>query len=331
MQTLELPTHLLAMPPYPWQQSEWSRLVTLAQTGKLAHALLVSAQPGLGIEQFAFAFAQYRMCMQPQGQQACRECKACKLMNAGTHPDLKFIVPEEKSEQLKVDQIREVNAFLAQTSQQGSWKVVVLAPAHAMNQSAANALLKNLEEPAQRTLFILVSAEAQKILATIRSRCHSVLIAAPDSETVLAWLQKNGLKDPAPLVQRLGTSPLLALDWHNNNRLQDQQKILSALCALNVGNSSSTALARDWGQHEPDAVLLAVSYWLEDEIRKFSVESPEAKQQTNLSLLFRFSDRLRQKRALLASSANINAGLLVDELIYDLMALARARNSARVA
>lgn len=319
---MEAPGQILAMPPYPWCHSEWTRLVELRRANKLPHAILVNGQPGLGIENFALALAQYILCAAPQGPQACTQCKSCKLLNAGSHPDLRVLTPEEKSEQIRVDQIRSANEFLAQTAQQGAWKVVVLAPAHAMNPSAANALLKNLEEPAQRTLFLLVSEAPYKVLATIRSRCRLVTIAPPDMESAVAWLQKNAVKDPQALIQRVGLSPLLALDWHNNNRMQDQHKIIGALKDLLSRKSTTATAVREWAQYPAKDVVIAMLFWVEELARKNSAEGGQSQA---LTLLFRFSDRLRQKRALLESSANVNPALLVDELAFDLMALARTK------
>ncbi|MDG4870023.1 DNA polymerase III subunit delta', partial [Guyparkeria sp. 1SP6A2] len=80
--------------------------------------------------------------------------------------------PEEGKRQIRIDPIREVNRFVSQTAQQGGYRVIVVSPAEAMNIAAANALLKSLEEPGEKTLFILLSDVPSRTLPTIRSRCQ---------------------------------------------------------------------------------------------------------------------------------------------------------------
>lgn len=312
----------VVLPPYPWQAAQWQQFTELFISNLMPHAFIVSAQSGLGIEKFALAMGQFVLCAKPNADQLCGSCKACLLLKAGSHPDLKIIVPEEKSDQLKVDQVREVNNFLAQTSQQGTWKVVILDPAHAMNPSAANALLKNLEEPAQKTLFILVTTQAQKILPTLRSRCRQFTISPADIELATTWLINKGVKNAQELLAYLGNYPLDVLDWYTNGRLNIQQKTISAVQMLLAGKLTAGALAKQCSDLAAEDFIVVLNHWLEDELRRASCEDED---KGGLTLLFRFSDRLRQKRALLESTANINATLVVDEIVLDLAALARVK------
>src|SRR5690606_18188179 len=143
---------ILPMPPYAWQQAQWADFHTRVRNNNIPHAFLLAGQEGFGAEGLAMAMGQYMLCLSPTDTLVCGKCKGCLLLDAGTHPDLLVVCPEEGGKQIKVDQIREVSRFVANTAQQGGYKIIVLQPAEAMNINAANALLKNLEEPAGKTI-----------------------------------------------------------------------------------------------------------------------------------------------------------------------------------
>lgn len=105
------------------------------------------------------------------------------LWKAGTHPDYFFITPLEESRAIKVDQIRDLSASLAQKPQHSEYQVVIIALAEEMNLAAANALLKTLEEPAGHVKIILISEQLSRVLPTVRSRCQIKRFAFIDELT----------------------------------------------------------------------------------------------------------------------------------------------------
>ncbi|MFG1488548.1 DNA polymerase III subunit delta', partial [Oceanospirillum sp. HFRX-1_2] len=139
--------------PFAWQQEYWNQLIGQHRSGRLPHALLLAGEEGIGKYHLARAMAAYLLCRQP-AETACGECASCALFHAGTHPDLMEVMPESEGKQIKIEQIRKLQTFANKTAQQGGFRVVVLQPADAMNINAANALLKNLEEPGNNVLFI---------------------------------------------------------------------------------------------------------------------------------------------------------------------------------
>ena len=159
------------MPPFSWQQNQWAHVLDNIHQGRLLHAYLLTSVEGVGTDMFALSFAYYLLCDAPVNGRSCGKCKSCNLLKAQSHPDLHRVHLLEKSSQIKVDQIRQVNEFTVMTPQQGGRKVVLLAQADAMNVNASNALLKSLEEPSGDTVFILVSTTSKGVLPTIRSRC----------------------------------------------------------------------------------------------------------------------------------------------------------------
>ena len=170
----------------PWQEQVFIDLNQLVQTGRLPHALLISGAHHIGKMQLARRWAWTLFCEQSEVA-FCGQCKTCHLLKAGTHPDFLCVSPESGKD-IRIDTIREITAKLNQTSQQGSKKICLISPAEAMNENAANALLKILEEPPANTFFILVTHSQQRLLPTIISRCHQLSLPIPHSETVKTWL-----------------------------------------------------------------------------------------------------------------------------------------------
>src|SRR3990167_3152229 len=126
----------------PWLQSSWDFLLERKKNKTLPHALLFTGNKGVGKYELSIAFSRYLLC---HTEQSCGQCHGCVLFSAGHHPDFFVLMPEEQG-QIKIDQIRQITEKLNYTAQQGSYRIVVIKEAHAMNTAAANALLKTLEE-----------------------------------------------------------------------------------------------------------------------------------------------------------------------------------------
>jgi DNA polymerase III subunit delta' len=186
----------------PWLQEPWQKLQARRASGQLAHALLLAAPAGLGKRSLAEALQASLLCetVQPDGM-ACGRCRSCQLRLAGSHADCLRIGLELRDDgklrsEITVDQIRGLCARFAQTSARGGWRIAIIDPADALNHSAANALLKTLEEPEPGAMMVLVADDPGKLPATIRSRCQRVLITPPGSTEALQWMVAQGV-DPA--------------------------------------------------------------------------------------------------------------------------------------
>lgn len=180
--------HSLNAVVYPWFDGQWQRVLKLFNDQRLPHALLLNGMPGIGKVRLAEAIAGYVMCHQPLHDKACGECRSCQLLNSSGHPDLYFLQPEAPGKAIKVDQVRQLTEFMHNTSQQGGYRVVLLEPAEAMNTSAANALLKTLEEPGRDTLLILITHQLGQVMPTIKSRCQRLDCHLPDTKVASSWL-----------------------------------------------------------------------------------------------------------------------------------------------
>ena len=160
-------TNALTSQQLPWHEAQRRQWQQQRRLDKIPHAVLLTGPAGLGKRQFAHYLAQTLVCTTTTGQAPCGQCRACRLMDMGSHPDSHVIAPEDTF--IKVDAIR---ALIHKTNLTAEhWQVFLIDQAEAMHSSAANALLKTLEEPAPNTMLVLSSAEPQQLPATIRSRC----------------------------------------------------------------------------------------------------------------------------------------------------------------
>lgn len=152
---------------------------------QMVHAWLFTGPPGSGRSSAAIAFAQALICP----NDGCANCNACKSVLNGAHPDVEIIRTEGLS--IKIDEIRELLARVAWAPSMGGWRVVVMEDADRLTEAAANALLKAIEEPAGRTVWLLCAPTLQDLLPTIRSRCRHLQLVTPPIAAVAQVLQNR--------------------------------------------------------------------------------------------------------------------------------------------
>ena len=219
---------------YPWLSGHWSFFMQRLEADRLAHALMIEGPAGSGKMNLASAMVARLLCREDQPR-ACGQCRSCKLLAGGAHPDCFELTPEQDSEVIKVDQIRGLIAKLNLTTSISARKVAYIHPAESMNGAAANALLKSLEEPAGNTVLILVSNNPARLPATIRSRCQSISVAQPDKQLVSDWLEKcsGRTKDVvSAALQAAGGSPLRASHYLDSPELEAYGRVQAGLATL---------------------------------------------------------------------------------------------------
>jgi DNA polymerase-3 subunit delta' len=219
----------------PWLALPLRRTLQTQQ----AHALLIHGPGGVGQFELALALAEGWLCEATDRaleDRPCGRCPSCKLNAAHSHPDLLVLVPEalreslgwdlgggegddageggkrKPSKEIRVEAVRAAISFATTTSARGRGKVVVVHPAERMNDVAASAFLKTLEEPAGAARFLLCSAAPDALLPTIRSRCQQVVLPVPPARDAEAWLARQGVADAAVLLAASGGQPQEALD-----------------------------------------------------------------------------------------------------------------------
>lgn len=209
----------------PWQQDaarQW-----LGAQDRFAHAWLIHGMPGIGQLELAWAGAASLLCEAPRAGLACGACEACRWFGMGNHPDFRCIrpdalslaeeggagrseVPKQASRDIRVDQIRSLLPWSSVASHRGGRRVILLYPAESLNAIAANALLKILEEPPGATVFLLVAHAPDRLLPTLVSRCRRLPLPVPPHDAALAWLEEQGVDQPAARLAAAGGAPLLA-------------------------------------------------------------------------------------------------------------------------
>jgi DNA polymerase-3 subunit delta' len=185
------------------RERETRLLADAARGGRLHHAWLITGPPGIGKATLAFRFARALLAGRLTPDLALDSSDPTfKRVAAGTHADLLVIDRrfDEKKKRLQgeivIDTVLEAGRFLRLTPGEGGWRVVIVDGAEAMNRNAANALLKLLEEPPARAIWLLVSHAPGRLLPTIRSRCRQ-LAMEPLPETVVRTLLADTARDPA--------------------------------------------------------------------------------------------------------------------------------------
>ncbi len=163
------------------------------ETQEMTHAWLFTGPPGSGRSSAAIAFAAALIC--PEG--GCGTCVDCRTAKAGGHADVEVLRTEGLS--IKVDEVRDLLQRMAWAPSVGGWRVVVMEDADRLTESAANALLKAIEEPGARTVWLLCAPTLFDVLPTIRSRARHLQLRTPSNSDVAEVL-----------VQRDGISPAMA-------------------------------------------------------------------------------------------------------------------------
>jgi DNA polymerase-3 subunit delta' len=160
----------------------------------MTHAWLFVGPAGSGRSVAARAFAAALQCERPDDL-GCGVCPACHTVLAGTHPDVRMVVPEGLS--ITVAETRELVAKSARLPANGRWQVVIIEDADRLGERASNALLKAIEEPSPRTVFMLCSPSSHPddIAVTVRSRCRYVSLRTPSTESVAAMLERSGVDE----------------------------------------------------------------------------------------------------------------------------------------
>ncbi|WP_152192736.1 DNA polymerase III subunit delta' [Georgenia satyanarayanai] len=163
----------------------------------MTHAWLITGPPGSGRSVAARAFAAALACTDPH-EVGCGHCHGCTTTLAGTHADLQVITTERVS--FRIEDMRPIVSDAQQSPSQGRWRVMLMEDADRMVERTSNVLLKAIEEPPPRTVWLLCAPSPQDLIATIRSRCRTVSLRVPAAEDVAELL-----------VRRDGIEPRIAL------------------------------------------------------------------------------------------------------------------------
>jgi DNA polymerase-3 subunit delta' len=228
------------------------------ESQEMTHAWIFTGPPGSGRSSAAIAFAQALVCK----SNGCGKCNECVTAKIGAHPDVEIIKSEGLS--IKIDEIRELLTRTAWAPSMGGWRVVVMEDADRLTESAANALLKAIEEPGLRTVWLLCAPTLHDILPTIRSRCRHIQLHTPSNDEVSKFLIDKHqiapkMADFAARVSQghIGRARHLATNEDVRNR---RHAILSIPNHLNSVSSAYAAAAKlvELANAESDAISEAL-------------------------------------------------------------------------
>ncbi len=332
---------------HPWNRAMWETLTQHRE--RTTHAWLFKGPQGVGKTVIAIEFALYLL-----SEDVADRAKVHGLFSAGSHPDFHVLMPEQRCVEgegvleqyavryvstgrgkpksvISVDQIRQLIERVSTRSHTGANKCVIISPAECMNANSANALLKILEEPPARTLFLLISAMPHQLPSTIISRCSPVDLREPDKHTARVWLLDQGLPDADVdvLLALSGGAPLRARWLHETGFLEHRREWISDVLQLMEDHLDPLEVAAKWNRSERLIAMDWLHRFVVDLARVIFCEHPEnlynpdvrrrlqdLKKRINVTALFDVSDTLGRGKQLLESP--LDQDLIMEDVLIRL-------------
>lgn len=272
------------------------------QAERLPHGMIFAGPVGVGKGTTAKALATLFLCEKPtKAAEPCGKCDSCRVIDAGTHPDYHVIYKElirvydktgkSKGIELSINVLRpELIEPAGRKSSMGVGKVFVIEQAELMNPQAQNSILKTLEEPAGRTLIILLTDSPGLLLPTIRSRCQMIRFAPLDRETVAKQLAARKI-DPAVARDAAAFadgSLGVALKWIDDGVIEPARHLGRMIDSILAGGDGATDL--------PVWFKKAAEEYAEKQLDRDELASKDQANREGLSLYLKIAaDRVRSK------------------------------------
>lgn len=328
----------------PWNEEIWRSLDT--ERDRAAHAILFCGAAGLGKINIAVSYAQKLL-------------GDSHRFSAVSHPDFHVLGPEAEMDPegsllqrygmryyvskpslkpksvISVDQVRAMTNTIVSYAH-GAIKVVLIAPAHRMNISAANALLKSLEEPPTDTVFILISERPDRLPATVRSRCSRVDFRVPPRDTAISWLSGRTDDPRAALALDVACgAPLLAEKYLNSDFLDTRDTVIRDIQSALIGRIDATTIPGKWKHVDISTALGIFHSLLSDLVKARYVRKPpglsnpdqldwlqHTSKEINLKGVFALTGRIGIY--LRDSNSPLDKSLVLEDLFLDLVNVGKA-------
>lgn len=205
---------------------------------RISHAYLIQGERGTGKKSMATLFIMTLFCLEKEGLEPCQQCRMCRRILSGNHPDIHWIEPDGQS--IKNSQIKHLRGELAFSSFESTRKIYIINKAHTLTVNAANRMLKFLEEPDSSVIALLLTDNGQRILSTIRSRCQLIEMRPLDERHFQQKLMKLNSatinKNNARLLSALTNNIDEAITLHNEKTIYILRDLIVQLIYLLMTN-----------------------------------------------------------------------------------------------
>lgn len=253
----------------PWLAESREQLISLATGERCPHAILLHGTAGIGRRHLAIWLAEALLNTELDVPREGNEREQL-------HPDLLLIEPEPDKTGISVEQIRNLIHFAELTSHQGAARCAIIYPAELMNTSAANSLLKTLEEPPAGVFIILVCEALSQLPATVISRCQHWRIASPPADVALAWLKsRTSEPDIDAILSFAGGAPLAALALAEDDFAGHNRAFSNDIASLMRKQADPVVIAAKWAKNA-DLALRWLYCFVAAEIRAELTDSTHA-------------------------------------------------------
>ena len=283
----------------------------------MTHAWLFTGPPGSGRSNAAMAFAAALQCENG----GCGQCQACRTALAGSHPDVS--VTRTETSVIRVDDVRELVLRSALVPAGRRWQVMVVEDADRLNDASGNALLKAIEEPTPRTVWLLCAPTVEDVLPTIRSRCRTVVLTTPSPADVTGFLVRVhgvpvGIAASAARASQghIGRAKALALDEATRHRRHEVVSMPAGLTSLGACMNAAANLV-DLAKEETATVTEEVN--AREKASLEGVYGSDAKSRSSRSYKAAMSD-LKRSQELRAKRRVLD---VVDRCLMDLLSVYR--------
>ncbi|MFC7061744.1 DNA polymerase III subunit delta' [Halobacillus seohaensis] len=242
---------------------------------RVSHAYLFQGDRGTGKREMSTLFAKSIFCKEREEAEPCQECRDCKRIDSGNHPDLHWVSPSGQS--IKKEQILELQKEFTYTGLESNRKVYIIVDADRMTANAANRLLKFLEEPSQQTTAMLLTENSQSILDTIRSRCQLLAFQPLNPERVEQQLEAQGVSTSnAKILASLTNNLKEAEELNDDDWFANVRKLVIQLIGvlLNKPNEGLLFINHQWMPHFKERQQLQIGLdvlmlWFHDLINQY--------------------------------------------------------------
>ncbi len=302
--------------------------------GTQRHAYLITGPRAVGRRSLALAFARALTCVHPPAPgEFCGSCRECRQITAMQHPDLNIIQAEKEGGMLKVEQIRELRKSVLLSPYQAKYKIILLLRFQEANPSAANALLKTLEEAPSKVILLLTADNTEQLLPTIVSRCEVLRLRPVSTPKLETYLHKKGInEDRAKFLAHLSAGrpgyALSLLEDESDLELRSE-KIEEFKTLLTASRVAKFAYAEKLVKDKEDfraTLLLWLSFWrdvmlyvAEDKESMVNIDQRELIETLAIQLDLSEAKKLLEsaENGIWQLKRNVNARLLAENILLD--------------